>query len=159
MYKIIVVCAVSLSVGLSAGWALHSTAPSSVPSVGAQPVTPAAGAPVAPLASASVDMSTMRAMLREELAGAAADKRSEAEPASAQPANPASVQTLARRDEAAQAIDGMLAKSVWDANQRRSFEQTLMLLDPNQREHALQQLATGINSGAIRIHFGARPPT
>jgi hypothetical protein len=68
-----------------------------------------------------------------------------------------SAETLARRGEAVQAIDGMLTKGVWDNNQRHSFEQKLMLLDPTQREHALQQLATGINSGAIRIRTGGQP--
>jgi hypothetical protein len=71
---------------------------------------------------------------------------------------PASAEVPAPRSEAAQAIDGMLANNVWDVGQRQSFEQKLMLLDPAQRERALRQLATAINSGAIRIHFRATPP-
>jgi hypothetical protein len=156
MNKIIVGCAVSLGVGLSAGWALHPTAPSSEPIVGEQPAVTALGAPPAQLAPASVDLSAMRALIREELARAAEGKRGNAQPASAQPESPVSAETLASRSQAVQAIDSMLTSSTWDSNQRSSFEQELMLLDQTQRERALQQLATGINSGAIRIRFGAR---
>jgi hypothetical protein len=159
MNRTIVICAVSLGVGLGAGWALRPAAPASEPPLGAQSSAPALGAPMAQLAPASVDLSAMRALIREELAGAADGKRGNAQPASEQPGSPVSAETLARRGEAVQAIDGMLTNSVWDNDQRRSFEQKLMLLDPNQREHALQQLATGINSGAIRIRLGARAPS
>jgi hypothetical protein len=158
MNKIIVACVLSLGVGLGAGWGLHPAAPASVPAVVPQPTAELVEAPVAQLAAASVDLSAMRAMLREELAAAQPGKGGNAQLAPAAAASPVSAEALERRNDAVQAIEGMLASGVWDPNQRRSFEQKVLLLDPNQREHALQRLATGINSGAIRFRTGARAP-
>ena len=155
MNRIMIASVVSLVAGLGAGWGLHPASPASAPDLVAQPTAEVVGAPVA-LAAPSTDLSAMRAIIREELAAAQGGKSVNVQPAPA--ATAVSAQTVVRSNEAMQAIDGMFASGAWDANQRRSFQQKVLLLDPDQRQHELQRLATGINSGAIRFRTDGRPP-
>jgi hypothetical protein len=151
MNKILITSLVSLVAGLGAGWGLHPAASSATApgdagvELVAAPLTGSASSVVA-----SVDLTAMRAMVREELAAAKLGQGGNA--ATTATAVPSSAVTTMRSGEALQTVDSMLASGTWDASQRRAFEQNVLLLDPTQRQQAVQRLAIGINNGSIRLH-------
>ena len=51
----------------------------------------------------------------------------------------------------------MLARGTWGNEQRLSFQQELIVLDPEQRERALQQITTAINTGALLVSTDGPP--
>jgi hypothetical protein len=76
--------------------------------------------------------------------------------AAASPA-PASPETVAKRREAEEQIDAMLAAGTWGNEQRFNFQQRLVLLDAEQKDRALQQLTTAINSGTLQVSTNGPP--
>jgi hypothetical protein len=63
---------------------------------------------------------------------------------------PASAELVARRREALQDIQGMIAKGEWGITERVEFQQRLAVLDPEQAQQALQQVLIGLNNGTIQ---------
>jgi hypothetical protein len=99
---------------------------------------------------ATPELSALRAMIREELASALAAKGGADQPvAIAQP--PPSPELVAQRRDAQTQINALVAGGVWGNEQRINFRQKLGVLDAEQREEAMQQLFSGINSGAIKV--------
>jgi hypothetical protein len=107
---------------------------------------------------ASADVSTLRTLIREELA--LAKKNSDppviraptAEPA----ATPTSPETVAEHRNALAEVDNLTAGGVWGDEQRIRFRTDLGLLNAEERRHAIHQLLTAVNTGVIKLH--GRPP-
>jgi len=68
-----------------------------------------------------------------------------------------SPERLAQRRAAQEQIEPMLARGTWGNEQRLSFQQELIVLDPEQRERALQQITTAINTGALLVSTDGPP--
>jgi hypothetical protein len=51
----------------------------------------------------------------------------------------------------------MIAGGVWGNDQRASFREKLAVLDPEQTDHAMQELITGLNAGTIRMGVEGSP--
>lgn len=155
MTRILVPCILSLTVGVAAGWKLHPAAAAPIDSK-LTPEHVLFGGHSTPVNSGNIDMSAMRAMIHEELRSALAD--SSRDVPSPKPApKQATPEQLAQQRNAVETIDGLVAGGVWGEEQRRTFREKLVALDPEQREHALQQLTTGINSGTIRVTVDGSP--
>jgi hypothetical protein len=107
-----------------------------------------------PAVAASIDMSALRTMIQQELT-AALGAREGANPANPPP--PPSPETLARRRDAQADIEGMVAGGVWGNDQRIQFQQRLAVLDPRERDRALQQLFISLNQGALKLQPGGPP--
>jgi hypothetical protein len=146
-----------IGLGLGAWWNHQPVAPAAAPAVAAQPaVHLASWVPSPPAAPAGVDPVALRAIIREELAAALSnevDRKPTAEPAS----TVVSPEIVAQRRDAQADIDALVAGSVWGNAQRANFQQRLSLLDPEQREHAMQELISGINSGALEVKTDGPP--
>ena len=117
---------------------------------------------------ADVDSAVLRALIREEMTAVLA-ARAGSSPAASTPepsgktAAPiparevASPEKLAQRREAQEQIDAILSQGVWGNEQRLSFQQKLVVLDPEQRERALQQITTAINNGTLQVGTDGPP--
>jgi hypothetical protein len=106
---------------------------------------------------ADIDLSVLRTLIKEELTAALA-RKSGSNPAAPTPVlAPASPEIVAQRREAVEQIDTFIAQGVWGNEQRLNFQQKVALLDPQQRERALQKLTTGINSGTIQVSTDGPP--
>jgi hypothetical protein len=114
---------------------------------------------------ADVDMSTLRVMVRQEMDAALAAKGSGNSVAQtpAQTAKNAvdapapSAETLTKRRTAEEQIDTMMAQGHWGNDERFNFQQDLAALDPEQKDHALEQLTTAINSGTLQVSTDGPP--
>jgi hypothetical protein len=107
---------------------------------------------------ADVDSSALRALIREEMEAAlTAQPRPHPAVAVSGGQVAASPETAAKRREAEEQIDAMLAQGTWGNDQRFNFQQNLSLLDADQREHALQQLTTAINNGTLQVNTDGPP--
>jgi hypothetical protein len=51
----------------------------------------------------------------------------------------------------------MVAGGVWGNEQRIQFQQRLAVLDPQERDRALQQLFITLNQGALKLQTGGPP--
>ncbi len=154
MYKAQSIIALTLGLGVGAWWGHHearaeATSVAEVPSP-----TLYAPATAIPAVAASIDMSALRTMIKQELT-AALEAREGAKPANPPP--PPSPETLAKRRDAQADIDGMVAGGVWGNEQRIQFQQRLAVLDPQERDRALQQLFIGLNQGAVKLQTGGPP--
>jgi hypothetical protein len=162
MLKIGVLCTLCIGVGAGIGWSSRSTTSTgnldscAQGLVESQPARPIWGSAVA---SAPLDATQLRAVIREELAAARSDKGGDRDVAAiaavSQP--PASAATLTERREAMQSIDSMVASGQWGNEERFGFQQRLMKLDPQQAELALQKVLVALNTGAIRVHTDGPP--
>jgi len=111
-----------------------------------------------------VDYSALRALVREEM-NAALVARSGSNPAAPAPApaakaappEPVTPEIQAKRRDAQEQIDAMVVQGTWGNEQRFNFQQRLAVLDPEQKEHALQQLTMAINSGALQLSTDGPP--
>jgi hypothetical protein len=113
---------------------------------------------------AEVDYSALRALVREEMDAALAAKSGthSAAPTAvlagkAETQEPVTPETVAKRREAQEQIDAMVVQGTWGNEQRFNFQQRLSVLDPEQRDHALQQLTTAINSGSLQVSTDGPP--
>jgi len=109
----------------------------------------------------------LRALIREEMvaalaarvgsgtAGGASDTNSPGAPAPAR--DIVTPEKLSQRREAQEQIETMMSQGVWGNEQRLSFQQKLVLLDPEQRERALQQITTAINNGTLQVGTDGPP--
>lgn len=155
MTRIWVPCIVSAAAGLTAGWLLHPTI-SEAPTAGQvveQHMALGAGLPVP---AAAIDVQAMRAMFREELASAVATI-THAVPVAMPVPKPLSSEQVAQQTEAAATVDGLISGGVWGEEQRVTFRQEFPMLSSEKRQQALQQLMTGINSGAIHVTVEGSP--
>jgi hypothetical protein len=147
---------VSLSAGFGLGvWYGHSKVPRAAEAVSGTPVTTQLTSRPNEVAHTSSDLSTLRNLIREELALAKKDDATAV--IRAQPEAPPSSEILAERRNALAEIDGLTAGGVWDDEQRIRFHNDLQILDAGERKHALQQLVLGINSGAIKVKLHGGP--
>jgi len=148
----------TLAIGLGVGawcdhqWAGPTAAVGEVAASAATSVTtPFAGRQDAVALPATPDLSVLRATIREELVSVLAAKGGAgAVVAASRPAAPAP-ELVAQRHDAETQITAMVAGGTWGNEQRISFRQKLSVLDAGQRERAMQQLISGINSGAVRV--------
>jgi hypothetical protein len=165
MSRMVLACVLSLGIGTGVGmgvaWELHPAAPPS--DSGSSGAAPARlgflqSQQLVP-ASTGIDRAELRAMLREELATVLAGKGANANPVptATGAAKPPSQELVTQRREAVETIDGMIASGVWGEEQRASFREKVGVLDPVQRERALQELITGINAGTIRMGIAGSP--
>lgn len=144
---------VTFAVGLSLGawWGLHQAAPLVVTRAVSPFPTPV-GAP-----NVGIDAAALRAIVRDELAIALRGKEDARPPSAQAPKAPTSPETLAKQREAQMEIDTLIAGGVWGNEQRFAFQQKISLLDPDQRDHALQELVTRLNSGALKVETNGPP--
>ncbi len=154
MYKVLPIVTLTLGLGVGAWWGQHQ-ARVGAPSVAEVP-SPAPDAPAMaiPAVAASIDMSALRTMIKQELT-AALGAREGAKPANPPP--PPSPETVAKRREAQADIEGMVAGGVWGNEQRIQFQRRLAVLDPQERDRALQQLFIGLNQGELKLQTGGPP--
>jgi hypothetical protein len=163
MNKIVLACVLSLGIGVGVGmgatWELHPAAPpSDSDGSGAAParlgfLQPQTLVP----ASTGIDRAELRTMLREELATVLAAKGGNPAPHATEATKPPSQELVTQRREAVAAIDGMIAGGMWGNDQRASFREKLAVLDPEQTDHAMQELITGLNAGTIRMGVEGSP--
>jgi hypothetical protein len=152
MNKIAPLVTLALGVGLGAWWGHHQAAPEIAPAAGARPDMPFL--PAAPAVAASIDLSALRGIIREELASALAAKEGVKRAA---PPEPPSPELAAKRREAQEDIEAMVAGGVWGNEQRATFQQRLSELAPAERERALQQVFTGLNQGTLKVETNGPP--
>jgi hypothetical protein len=113
---------------------------------------------------AEVDYSALRALVREEM-NAALMARTGSNPAASgaapatkvAPPEPVTPEMQARRRDAQEQIDAMVVQGTWGNEQRFNFQQRLAVLDPEQKEHALQQLTMAINNGTLQLSTDGPP--
>ena len=115
---------------------------------------------------AEPDSNVLRALLREEMTAVLAQKgwrnpeaRSPggARTAASSVAEDAGPEKLVQRRAAQEQIDEMMTQGIWGNEQRLSFQQKLVVLDPEQRERALQQITTAINNGTMQVSTDGPP--
>jgi hypothetical protein len=106
----------------------------------------------------SFDIEPLRAMVREELALASskAQAKSGASSSVPQPAPVAEASSEQRRDSL-QAVDTLISSGHWGNEERNTFHQKLAVLDPQQREQAMQQLVQALNSGTLKASTEGPP--
>ena len=110
---------------------------------------------------ADVDPGLLRALIREEKSAALAARGGNELLNKADAPIPAkdavTPEKLAQGREAQEQIDAMLSQGVWGNEQRLSFQQKLVVLDPEHRERALQQITTAINNGTLQVSTDGPP--
>ena len=115
---------------------------------------------------AETDSDVLRALIREEMTAVIAqqDRRSPeasssgiSRAAAVSAAEDASPEKVAQRRAAQEQIDAMMAQGIWGNEQRLSFQQQLVVLDPEQRERALQQITAAINNGTLQVGTDGPP--
>jgi hypothetical protein len=111
---------------------------------------------------AEVDYSALRALVREEMNAALVARGGAAAVVAAPAAKIASPELVTpeiqfKRREAQEQIDAMVVQGNWGNEQRFNFQQKLAVLDPEQKEHALQQLTMAINNGSLQLSTDGPP--
>lgn len=167
MSKLIAISAVVLGIGLGA-WSGYQLGSAGSPVSVAHTDMPTLVKREAgfPAGRAEMDPDVLRALIREEMSTVLAQqgwRSPEAPPpgagkvvASSATEN-GSPERLAQRRAAKEQIEAMLAQGTWGNEQRLSFQQELIVLDPEQRERALQQITTAINTGALQVSTDGPP--
>jgi hypothetical protein len=106
--------------------------------------------------AASIDTNQMRAMMREELAAALAKQGSvhgaETVSRPVPEAAPVTRELQEQRSQAMQTANEIISNGQWGEEERAAFHRQLAKLDPVQFEQEMQQLAKGIDSGAISVN-------
>jgi hypothetical protein len=159
MAKSAYLCVISLAIGAFGGWALRGAdTTGTVTETAAVSTVSPFNAPIQRQASAAIDMTQIRAVLREELAVALAQQgNGQAAVQTAAPPPPASPELLAQRREAVQDIEAMVAGGRWGNDERAAFQQRLTLLDPQQAERVLMQVTRALNEGTIQVTTNGPP--
>jgi len=118
---------------------------------------------------ADVDSAALRALIREEMTAAlaragssiptaTAKGKSGAAPSAQPPAQEiASPEKQAERREALEQLNALVAQGSWGNEQRMSFQEKLSILDPQQREQAMQRFATALNNGSLTVTTDGPP--
>ena len=118
---------------------------------------------------ADVDSAALRVLIREEMTAALAKaggslptatppgKSGGAPPASAPAQESVSPEVQAQRREAMEQVNAMVVQGTWGNEQRMSFQEKLSMLDPQQRDQAMQRFATAINSGSLTVTTDGPP--
>jgi hypothetical protein len=116
---------------------------------------------------ADVDSAALRVLIREEMTAALAragsslpppqGKSGAAAPASTPVQETASPEVQAQRREALEQVNAMVVQGTWGNEQRMSFQEKLSMLDPQQRDQAMQRFATAINSGSLTVTTDGPP--
>ena len=158
MNKLIAVGSLMLGFGGGAWWNYHSGSTDCAASV-AHAESPAATRREPSLSAGRVDTdpSVLRALIREEVAAAVTAKVGSGPASPTRVQNAVSPEKQAQRREALEQIDALVAGGVWGNEQRLSFQQKLATLDPEQREHALLQAVSALNSGSLKITTDGPP--
>jgi len=158
MNKLIAIGALGLGFGLGTWWG-YRAGPIESPALPVCTGTPALvkHEPSLSPGRADIDWAMLRAVIREEMTAAVAGRGANGSAAPTSVKNAVSPETLAQRREAQEQIDTIMSQGIWGNAQRLSFQQKLVMLDPEQRERALQQLTTAINSGALQIGTDGPP--
>jgi len=162
----VVVIGVSLAAGLGLGVFLdrnlqdtpHSSTASEVTADGIDPSAPFRGVVATTGSAVTFDVEPMRAMVREELA-AALSKLAAGTAQAGSPTIAAEVNSISpeQRQEAIQAVDGLIASGNWGNEERNTFHQKLGQMNPQQREAAMQQLVQAINGGSLKVSTRGAP--
>jgi hypothetical protein len=169
MNKLIAISALVLGFGLGA-WSGYQVGSTETPASVAHADLPAlvTHEPGLSAGRADVDSSVLRVLIREEMAAVLAARASSSPvartlepPSKAAAPGPAkdvvTPEKLAQRHEAQEQIDAIVSQGVWGNEQRLSFQQKLVVLDPEQRERALQQITTAINNGTLQVGTDGPP--
>jgi hypothetical protein len=170
MNKLIAISSLVLGIGV-AGWCGYQIGFVRSPAPVAKADGPALTKLVPGLSAgrADVDSAALRALIREEMTAvlaractslptAASAGKAGASPAGSTPAQAAASPELqAQRREAAEQIDALVAQGIWGNEQRMSFHEKLATLDPQQREHAMEQFATAVNNGTLKVSTDGPP--
>jgi hypothetical protein len=119
---------------------------------------------------ADVDSAALRALIREEMTAvlasagssvttSSAAKSSAAAPSAPTPAQeqPVAPEKQAERREALAQMDQLVAQGTWGNEQRASFQEKFSMLDPQQRELAMQKFATALNNGSLTVKTDGPP--
>jgi hypothetical protein len=150
MVRSLSICALSLVIGVGAGWVLHTSNSADTDGSAAEGASQVAQL-VLPqsqgVAQPGLDLTQLHAAIREELA--AARLQGGNQQSGAQKAAPASAELVAQRREAVQDIQQMITTGEWGMGERVQFQQKFALLDPDQARQVLQQVVTGLNNGTI----------
>jgi hypothetical protein len=95
-------------------------------------------------------LAQLHAAIREELAAASRSQAANKQTATTGAKEvPASAELVARRREALQDIQQMIATGEWGSTERAEFQQRIAVLDPEQARQALQRVLIGLNNGTI----------
>jgi len=168
MNKLIAIGALGLGFGLGA-WSAYKVGATETPASVAHADIPAPVEHERGLwaGRADVDAGVLRAMIREEMEAALAARAGSGSAGGASvtssPGAPAPArdivtpEKLSQRREAQEQIETMMSQGVWGNEQRLSFQQKLVLLDPEQRERALQKITTAINNGTLQVGTDGPP--
>ena len=158
MNKLIAISTLVLGFGLGA-WCVHQAESTETPASVANACTPALikREPGLSVGRADGDSAALRALIREEMTAVLAGKTVDGPAAVATVQANVSPETQSQRREAQEQIDTIISQGVWGNEQRLSFQQKLVMLDPEQKERALQQLTTAINNGALQISTDGPP--
>ena len=129
---------------------------------GISPSAPLQGASSTPSPSdttvVSIGVEPLRAMIREEMALALTKAQAGPDARSAAPqAAPAPQASAEQQRQSLQAVDTLMTGGHWGNEERNTFHQKLALLDPQQREQAMQQLMQALNSGALKVATDGPP--
>jgi hypothetical protein len=136
--------------------AVEVSADGNAPSAPLQGTLSVAGTSVT--SAVSFDIEPLRAMVREELALASSKAlaKSGASSSVPQPAPVAEASSEQRRDSL-QVVDTLISSGHWGNEERNTFHQKLAVLDPQQREQAMQQLVQALNSGTLKASTEGPP--
>ena len=158
MNKLIAIGSLVLGFGGGAWWGYHAGSTDS-PAPAARTEIPALTIrePGLSAVRSDIDPSVLRALIREEVAAAVAGKAGSSPTAPTRVQNAASPEKQAERREALEQIDVMVAQGVWGNEQRFNFQQKLAMLDPEQRQHAMEQFATALNNGTLKVTTDGPP--
>jgi hypothetical protein len=160
MAKIVLICGVSIALGVVAGVGLHLTRTTdSTPVVprletqhtGSVPQT--SSLQTQSYGSSGVDVAQIRAIMREELAGALARQQpgSGGTAASAKADAPVSPEIQRKSQQAVQEANALIAGGEWGDEQRESFHQKMAFMSAAQQEDAMQRLVQAIDSGSLKV--------
>jgi hypothetical protein len=160
MAKAFLICGVSIVLGVIAGVGVHRTRTTDPASVMPLLATQHASSVLQtlPLQTQSVganglDAAQIRAMMREELAGALA--RQQPGPGGTAPSakadEPVSPEIQRKSQQAVQEANALIASGEWGDEQRESFHQKMAFMSAAQQEEAMQRLVQALDSGSLKV--------
>jgi hypothetical protein len=101
--------------------------------------------------SGPLDANQLRAIVREELAFAAARAAKDDHRASVANSAPVVTASPAEQHEAVNRAEAIIASGQWGNTERSEFRQQLGLMSPEERERVTLQWAQGIDGGTIKV--------
>ena len=154
-FKTTVLIIAMLGAGTAMGWQLRSV-DTNVHSGGvAEPRSIATAALRSTREPSSVDMDQLRQVVREELIAARTAGDARVAPAVAQ--KPVTPELVAQRRAAVDEIETMIRGGEWGNEQRATFQQQMMLLDPEQGARLLREVTIAFNQGTMRVTTDGPP--